>query len=235
VYLTNPCGCCADSGCTTWEVTNTASGVLTFEMRGCDNTVYTYTLQADEVLQFCGLVGQGPKAVGGGTVNPKLSFEVLSSCGCTAPYPCTIVPAITAIATNNMTVTSPLGTFPAIYQCTGWGIGSGSNHTGRITNVNTFPTDPTGLTEGETYYVTMELSVPIPRDMGYWFGRNIVSPSATTPDMILPAGSTFAAGNLVWNAGSIFGFFTKIGANLSPGWDGIVTVNVYKGNCGRGV
>jgi len=191
--------------------------------------VYTYTVEALGTVSFCGIVGAAP-------INPniKLEFTVMSSCGCDDPYPCTIVPAINALATNQMTLISPLGTFPVIYQCTGWGIGSGGNHTGRIMNVNGLPTDPTGLTEGETYYVTMELSVPIPRDMGYWFGRTSVV-IGSTPDMIIPQGSTFVAANLVWNAGSTMGYFTKIGANLSPGWDGIVTVNVYKGNCGGGV
>ena len=225
ITLTSACGCCTDSDCITWKVTNTASGPLSFDMRGCDQEVYTYTVEALETIQFCGIVGAGPQGR-----NPKLEFTVISSCGCTAPYPCTIVPAINALATNQMTLISPLGTFPVIYQCTGWGIGSGGNHTGRILNVNGLPTDPTGLTEGETYYVTMELSVPIPRDMGYWFGRTSVV-IGSTPDMIIPQGSTFIAANLVWNVGSTMGYFTKIGANLSPGWDGIVTVNVYKGNC----
>ena len=230
IFLTNNCGCC-NSDCITWEVENTATGPLTFEMRGCDDISYTYTVESLETIQFCGIVGAAPINFNAA----KLIFSIVSSCGCTIPYPCTLIEEITATATNNMTVISPLGTFPAIYQCIGWGIGTGSNHTGRINNVNLSPSDPAGLTTGETYYITMELSVPIPRDMGYWFGRNPVNVSATPPDLVLPMGSTFASANLVWNpfnhTGTVYGYFTKIGANLSPGWNGAVIINVYKGSC----
>jgi len=230
VYLSNACGCCPDNDCITWEVTNTATGPLSFDMAGCDYIDHTYTVQGLETIQFCGLVGKAPIRP-----NPKLEFNIISSCDrCNEPYPCNIIDAITAVATNNMTVISPLGTFPAIYQCTGWGIGSGGNHTGRFNNVNNLPDDPIGLTTGETYYVTIELSVTMPRDVGFWFGRSTVN-VGTTPDLILPMGSTFISANLPWNplsgGGAVTAYFTKLGANMSPGWDGIVTINVYRGNC----
>jgi hypothetical protein len=200
-------------------------------MAGCDYIDHTYTVQGLETIQFCGLVGKAPI-----NPNPKLEFNIISSCDrCNEPYPCNIIDAITAVATNNMTVISPLGTFPAIYQCTGWGIGSGGNHTGRFNNVNNLPDDPIGLTTGETYYVTIELSVTMPRDVGFWFGRSTVN-VGTTPDLILPMGSTFISANLPWNplsgGGAVTAYFTKLGANMSPGWNGIVTINVYRGNCG---
>lgn len=227
VYLTNPCGCCADNDCVTWEVTNTASGPLSFDARGCDDFLYTYTLQAFETIQLCIAVGDAP-------INPnaKLEFTVISSCGCTAPYPCTSIQTVSALATNNMVLISPLGTLPLVYQCTGWGIGSGGNHTGRFFNLNNAPSNPTGLVEGETYYVTMELSVPIPRDMGLWFGRTTINVNSNA-DLIIPIGSTFISGNLVWNTGSTLGYFTKSGSNLSPGWDGVVTITISKGNCAQ--
>ena len=131
-----------------------------------------------------------------------------------------------------MVLISPLGTLPLVYQCTGWGIGSGGNHTGRFFNLNNAPSNPMGLVEGETYYVTMELSVPIPRNMGLWFGRTTINVNSNA-DLIIPIGSTFISGNLVWNTGSTLGYFTKSGSNLSPGWDGVVTITISKGNCAQ--
>jgi len=227
ITLTSACGCCTDSDCITWKAYNTATGPLSFDMRGCDQEVYTYTVEALGTVSFCGIVGAAP-------INPniKLEFTVMSSCGCDDPYPCTSIQTVSALATNNMVLISPLGTLPLVYQCTGWGIGSGGNHTGRFFNLNNAPSNPTGLVEGETYYVTMELSVPIPRDMGLWFGRTTIDVNSNA-DLIIPIGSTFISGNLVWNTGSTLGYFTKSGSNLSPGWDGVVTITISKGNCAQ--
>jgi len=235
VFLTNDCGCC-NSDCITWQVENTATGPLSFEMRGCDNVMYTYTLQALETIQFCGIVGAAP-------VNAnvsKLIFSIVSSCGCSIPYPCTQIQAIHTESGSEITAIPPAQDFfPAVWQGVDWGTNGGINYFGRFRNVNNLPSDPTGLTTGVSYYVTIEVSSAFPREIGLWFGR-LNTNVGGTPDLTLPPNQLSISAWLTWNpfnesgGTGVKGWFGKIGSNLpnGSGYNGTVTINVFTGTCG---
>jgi len=235
VFLTNECGCC-NSDCITWEVENTATGPLSFDMRGCDNTVYTYTLESLQTIQFCGIVGAAPTDFNA----EKLIFTIVSSCGCSLPYPCTMIQAIHTESASEITAIPPAQDFfPAVWQGVDWGTNGGINYFARFRNVNNLPSDPTGLTTGVSYYVTIEVSSAFPRQIGLWFGR-LNTNVGGTPDLTLPANQLSISGWLTWNpfnesgGTGVKGWFGKIGSNLptGSGYNGTVTVTVFTGTCG---
>ena len=235
VFLTNDCGCC-NSDCITWRVENTATGPLSFDMRGCDNNYYTYTLESLQTLDFCGIVGAAPTNFNAA----KLIFTIVSSCGCSLPYPCTMIQAIhTESASEIIAIPPAQDFFPAVWQGVDWGTNGGQNYFARFRNVNNLPSDPTGLTTGVSYYVTIEVSTAFPREIGLWFGR-LNTNVGGTPDLTLPANQLSISGWLVWNpfnesgGTGVKGWFGKIGSNLpnGSGYNGTVTVNVFTGSCG---
>ena len=240
IYLTNPCGCCTDSDCITWEVFNSATGPLTFEMQGCDELGYTYTVQGLETIQFCGKVGKAPSGA-----NIKLEFTVISSCGCTAPYPCFLIPQTRARVVNDASIVSPaggVGNFPVVFQLNDWGNNGGSNYPLRVGNTDYSASKIDELVTGTFYRIEITFSeaITIPgAQVGVTFGSTTAGYNAAPVYFIDGTITTMQTLYLEWNPNNLptppgtAGIWLSIFyANLTyAGNNGTVTVNIYKGNC----
>lgn len=243
------CGCCPVTECATWTVTNLndPSNTNDIEYTGCDGLPRSYPLQGGVTMDVCIKVDNANFNSTPYTYGNKFLWAVKNACECTAPdppipdIPCEIVEAIVTVSGSEIIAIPPAqGFFPAVWEGVDFGTNGGNVYTGRFRNSNNFPDDPTGLTTGQTYYVTIELSEPFGRNLGLWFGRGVVSMSASAPDLTLTANQLFIAAELMWNPlnqvqgpSGFFGFFGKIGPSYpqGQGWNGTVTINVYTGNC----
>lgn len=78
VYLTNPCGCCPESNCWTWQVYNPTLETILFDYVDCFNAEQTISILAEETKQFCAAANTTPKDKSG-----NLQFIVIKSCSCT--------------------------------------------------------------------------------------------------------------------------------------------------------
>jgi hypothetical protein len=77
VDLSSNCGCCPDSTCWTWSVTNPTAGSISFNYIDCSRNPQSLVVLANETTQFCGTADSLPSDRGG-----KLEFTVINSCGC---------------------------------------------------------------------------------------------------------------------------------------------------------
>ena len=77
VFLTSPCGCCPDSTCWTWRVTNSENVPLVFVTIDCNRGEATFTVDPNSTLEFCAAAEKAP-------FDPSdlLYFEVLDTCNC---------------------------------------------------------------------------------------------------------------------------------------------------------
>jgi len=245
IVKSNNCGCCPEPPCITWRATNLNDPSTSTDIQyyGCDGLLKTYPIQGGESLDVCIINDQGALINTPITYGPKLVWEIVNACECTATdpptpvEPCVLIQSMQAESgTVKLVVTSPAqGFFPLVWQGVNWGTNTGNLYTGRFRNINYLPSDPTGLTSGNSYYVTFELSQPFPTPIGLWFGRDTVSTSASPADLTIPANQLFTAATLQWNpfgqSGTIRGFFGKLGANQPAGWNGTITINVFTGGC----
>jgi hypothetical protein len=153
------------------------------------------------------------------------------------PDPCTIVDSVTTIAANQITDISPVANeYPVIFQATNWGTNGGTKYQPKIRNVNGLPSDPNGLTTGQTYRVEITLSVAMSGFFYFSFGRFANAPSYLGWDWELDGSlTTTQVNNLVWNpynlsgGTGVFGILGKAGL-AAPGYTGTITINVYSGS-----
>jgi len=231
VFLTNACGCCNDD-CITWEVTNTASGPLSFVMAGCDDLDHYYTVQAYETIQFCGLTGKAPL-----NPNPKLEFKVISSCGCTQPYPCEYFRQLDAVipSTQQTNVSPTANAFPLIFQGVNWG-GQFGNASPRFKGIHNLPSNTTAtLIVGQTYIVEFQLSQVCNSNINFWLGSDFSSTATSTPDAVIIGASTaLQSFSIVYNpvgtGASNFGCWLRLAVGLTGGnqYNGTLTINVKR-------
>jgi hypothetical protein len=166
------------------------------------------------------------------TINVPLSEFPLPN-----PDPCTLVPTVDAVAVSKLTDISPTpGAFPVVFLAAQWGINAGAKYYGKFYNLNHLVDDPDGLITGQTYRVEVTFSAPMTGLISFSFGRYATAPGFNGWDWLIDGSvTTMQFANLVWNPYNlttgvgVYAIMAKQGLTF-PGYNGIITINVYSGS-----